>query len=129
MSFSDQQLTNMVLAIVECATGRHRCDLSGTTRGVAAVARARQVAMYLSHVGLSLSLSRVGEVFGRDKSTVAHAVQQIEDLRDDAEFDGWLSGLEESLGALSVTTSRSGKVLSGVWKQTQDFAGKASASA
>src|SRR5688500_16723856 len=58
-------------------------------RGKAAVAEARQAAMYLAHVSLGLSLARVGEPFGRDRTTVAYACARVEDSRDDTDRD-WL---------------------------------------
>ncbi|MBB6012299.1 MULTISPECIES: helix-turn-helix domain-containing protein [Aquamicrobium] len=51
------------------------------------VARVRQIAMYVAHVVLRLSMGDVGRGFGRDRTTVVHACQTIEDLRDDPEFD------------------------------------------
>lgn len=61
------------------------------------VARARQVAMYLSHVGLGMSLARIAAALGRDRSTVAHGCHRIEDLRDDPDVDEWLDELEVKL--------------------------------
>lgn len=61
------------------------------------IARARQITMYLSHVGLGLSLSRIASAFGRDRSTVAYGCHRIEDFRDDPDIDGWLDGLERRL--------------------------------
>lgn len=119
MISKDRQLIDLVISLVECATGRHQGDLSCATRGLAPVARARQVAMYLAHTQLSFSLARVGTAFGRDKSTVSHAVHQIEDLRDDLAFDDWLEELEQALGALNSSASRSSEVLSGVWRKRQ----------
>ena len=49
------------------------CDLRSSRRGSPQVAFARQVAMYLGHVVCRLSLSEIGTVFARDRSTVAHA--------------------------------------------------------
>jgi chromosomal replication initiation ATPase DnaA len=48
-------------------------DLRGKTRGSARTAFARQVAMYLAHVGCGVSLTEVGHLFDRDRSTVARA--------------------------------------------------------
>ncbi|GHC69593.1 helix-turn-helix domain-containing protein [Limoniibacter endophyticus] len=51
------------------------------------ISRIRQIAMYVSHVALGLSMSEVGKGFGRDRTTVLHACQVIEELRDDPQFD------------------------------------------
>lgn len=66
-------------------------------RGRAEVAFARQVAIYLCHVGLDMSLSRIAFVFGRDRSTVAHACHTMEDRREEPHFDLWIGGLETML--------------------------------
>lgn len=124
MTEQHDELAQMVTALVECATGREQAELFARTRGHAPVARARQVAMYLSHVVLSMSLAQVGGAFGRDKSTVAHAVHQIEDLRDEPVFDDWMNGLEESLRMLFETRKTSPHVLSGVWRGVARVGGK-----
>jgi hypothetical protein len=75
-------------------------DLRRTTRGRAKVALARQVAMYLAHVGCGLSLTETGRLFGRDRTTVAHACGVIEDRRDDPVFDRALDLLEWAVPSL-----------------------------
>lgn len=59
------------------------------------VARVRQIAMYVAHVQLQLSMSEVGRGFGRDRTTVLHACHLIEDMRDDPEFDRHVSLTEK----------------------------------
>ena len=56
-------------------------------RSSMAASRVRQVAMYIAHVVLGLTQTEVGRGFGRDRTTVTHACQVVEDLRDDLEFD------------------------------------------
>lgn len=51
------------------------------------ISRVRQIAMYVAHVVLRLTMSEVGAGFVRDRTTVLHACQVVEDLRDDPEFD------------------------------------------
>lgn len=75
-------------------------DLWSHTRGCPRAAFARQVAMYLAHVACSLSLTEVGELFARDRTTVAHACGLIEDLRDDPVLDRSLDLLEGVLRKL-----------------------------
>ncbi len=65
-------------------------------RDKAPIALTRQVAMYMAHVTLGLSLTRVGRKFGRDRTTVAYACRLVEDLRDDAGFDFALEHLEQA---------------------------------
>ncbi len=77
-------------------------DLRRATRGRARVALARQVAMYLAHVGCGLSLTETGRLFARDRTTVAHACGIIEDRRDDPIFDRALDLLEWAVPALAT---------------------------
>lgn len=71
-----------------------RSRLSRPTRGAATVAQARQVAMYLAHVGYGMTLTEVGHLFERDRTTVAHACHVIEDRRECPQFDRALDILE-----------------------------------
>ena len=72
-------------------------DLRATTRGSPRAAFARQVAMYLAHVVCGLSLTEVGALFRRDRTTVAHACIVVEDGRDDPELDRRLEHLERAI--------------------------------
>lgn len=74
--------------------------LRAPTRGAARVAFARQVAMYLAHVGCGLSLTEVGHLFARDRTTVAHACEVVEDRRDEPELDVRLEHLERAVSSL-----------------------------
>ena len=74
--------------------GVPQADLSKPSRGKAPVALARQVAMYVAHVACGLSLTQVGQIFARDRTTVAHACAVIEDKRDDPVFDHALELME-----------------------------------
>lgn len=67
------------------------------SRGRLAVARARQIAMYLAHVMLGRSLTDIGLAFGRDRTTVSYACGLIEDMRDDRGFDEEICALERQL--------------------------------
>jgi chromosomal replication initiation ATPase DnaA len=71
-----------------------------TTRGVQSVASARQVAMYLAHVSCGMTLTEVGEMFGRDRTTVAHGCLKVEYRRDDPMFDRALDLLGWALPTL-----------------------------
>jgi chromosomal replication initiation ATPase DnaA len=57
-------------------------------------ALARQVAMYLSHVVLRMTVTQIAHAFGRERSTAFHAVRHVENLRDDPELDSTLLYLE-----------------------------------
>ena len=77
-------------------------ELRLVTRGRAKVALARQVAMYLAHVVFGLSLTEVGRLFERDRTTVSYACGVVEDRRDDHSFDGALDFLEQIVVSWAV---------------------------
>jgi chromosomal replication initiation ATPase DnaA len=91
-----QVIDPAVGAVFEVSIG----DLQSATRGSPRVAFARQVAMYLAHVVCGLSLTEVGALFARDRTTVSHACSVVEDRRDDPELDGRLEHLERAVAAL-----------------------------
>jgi chromosomal replication initiation ATPase DnaA len=62
--------------------------------------------MYLAHVVGGLSMSEISRLFGRDRTTVAHACARVEDRRDDAVFDRSLDFLE--LGLMAALTPHEG---------------------
>jgi len=72
-------------------------ELRAPTRRKAHTAFARQVAMYLAHVGCGMNYSEVGRLFGRDRTTAAHACRIIEDRRDDPGLDLSLDHLEQAV--------------------------------
>jgi hypothetical protein len=76
--------------------------ISSRSRGRAAVALARQVAMYTVHVGCGVNLTDVGRLFSRDRTTVAHACGLVEDRRDDPAFDRALELIELVARALAA---------------------------
>ena len=78
----------------------HVDEINKPTRGSAQASLARQVAMYLAHVGLEMSLTRVGLAFGRDRTTAAYACHKVEDRRDDPEFDNKLDELEACIRSM-----------------------------
>ena len=71
--------------------GLDAAAVTSSTRGAPRAAYARQVAMYLAHVGFALSFETIGRALDRDRTTVAHACRVVEDSRDDARLDRWSS--------------------------------------
>lgn len=51
-----------------------------------AIALARQIAMYLCREQTGLSLPKIGEIFGRDHTTVMHANKKINDLMNERRY-------------------------------------------
>lgn len=87
--------------IIEQAVLRAFCldisSLRSLSRGRAEIAFARQVAIYVAHVQLGLTLTDAARMFGRDRTTAAHACRTVEDRRDDRLIDLKLEAIERSL--------------------------------
>jgi len=60
----------------------------------------RQIAMYLSHVVLSVPYRTIAKAFGRDRTTVMHACSVVEDRRDDAGYDRFVERCERCIAAV-----------------------------
>jgi chromosomal replication initiation ATPase DnaA len=75
------------------------------SRGRAEIALARQVAIYVLHVHLGLSLTASARAFGRDRTTAAHACQKVEDSRDSRRFDRVLSEIETAIERWSLSAA------------------------
>ena len=72
-------------------------DLRGPSR-LRTVLEARQVAMYLAHDTVGFSLPAVGRAFGRDHTTVLHAVRKVrERIAGDETFAGRVKQLAGEL--------------------------------
>lgn len=93
----DRLRAAFVTSLVAMETGVSAGDISSRTRNRAEAARARQIAMYLSHISFEWPLTRLGAAFGRDRTTAGYACNRVEDLRDDADFDAHLTAMEECL--------------------------------
>jgi hypothetical protein len=93
---SAYRVCRLVAATVATAFALPLSELRAPTRRSRRAAFARQIAMYLAHVGFGLSFTQVGRSFGRDRTTAAHACKAIEALRDDPRFDRMLDALEHA---------------------------------
>jgi len=95
----DRARARLAQQAVAFAFGERMEEIAAPTRGGRTAAHARQTAMYLAHVAFGMSLGRVAQAFGRDRSTVAYACRIIEEHRDEDDFDDCLDRLEEFLRA------------------------------
>jgi chromosomal replication initiator protein len=77
---TEKPITLMEIQYAIC--GHYQIGLSDlqSTRRERRIARPRQLAMYLSKMLTPKSLPDIGKAFGRDHTTVMHAVKTIEDL-------------------------------------------------
>jgi chromosomal replication initiation ATPase DnaA len=95
-----ENAAGLLRAIVAAAFGIRAETLQGGRRGRATVALARQVAIYLAHTRLGLPYGRAGAVFGRDRTTAAHACRRVEDRREDPRLDTMIDYLERAVDLL-----------------------------
>jgi chromosomal replication initiation ATPase DnaA len=92
------QACALVVTIVAERRGVKRSGLLAASRSRSNTAEARQLAMYLCHTLLEISLSEVGRYFGRHRTTVSHACTMIEDGREDGNpADIEISSLEAEI--------------------------------
>ena len=90
-------VARMAKEVVCEAYGLPHAALMSTEKRGAALARARQTAMYLAHVVGQLTLNEVAAEFNRDRSTVSHACINIEDSRDSPIHEVQLDYMERLL--------------------------------
>lgn len=82
---------------VAAAFGINEKELLGPSR-LRRVLVPRQVAMYLARSACGLSLPRVGAAFGRDHTTVMHAIRKVEaEMEADEQLAGVVRGLRMEL--------------------------------
>jgi hypothetical protein len=95
----DLDAAALVIQVVAYAAGLDAETVADPGRHGAPAARARQIAMYLLHTLYGWPLWRVGQAFGRDRTTAGYACTLIESLRDDRAFDAEIEALETCLRA------------------------------
>lgn len=89
-----QMKCERVAAVVAQDFAVDRATLFARTRSLPRDALARQTAMYLAHTVFAISFGKIGRIYGRDRTTVAHACRRIEEARDAGGFDERLRRLE-----------------------------------
>jgi hypothetical protein len=65
-----------------------------------AVLHVQQIAMYVCHVALRLTMTDIARGFGRDRTTVGYACARVEDRRDDRAFDDLVGAVERVVDAV-----------------------------
>ncbi|MQT12339.1 helix-turn-helix domain-containing protein [Segnochrobactrum spirostomi] len=97
-------LRRLLEATVAVTFGLAPGELVAPTRRTAPIAFARQVAIYSAHTVAGLSLNRAGRLFGRDRTTAAHACRVVEDRRDDPEVERRVAAVEAALRGWAHTS-------------------------
>jgi chromosomal replication initiation ATPase DnaA len=102
----DRAAARLAADVASYALGVPSAEILDQKRGAVSAAFARQVAVYLCHVGFEMSLARIAVAFGRDRSTIAHACHAIEDRREEGVFDDWIGSLEAMLRCAPLAEQR-----------------------
>lgn len=104
----DDPAITVAVGLAAWASGVESGAILAASRGEAPVASARQLAVYLAHVVLGHDLTRLSQVFRRDRATLRHALRRVEDDRDDPEFDRRVARLEAILMPLRALSRPEG---------------------
>jgi chromosomal replication initiation ATPase DnaA len=108
-SASSEARSSLLATIVSAAFAVRPGDLCGPRRGAKSVALARQVARYLSHTQLGRSYTATGALFGRDRTTAAHACRTVEEKREKAEIDAIVDCVERAIDQVPGLARRNGE--------------------
>lgn len=81
------EICDGLIDLLSDAFGVSGSEIRNSVRGTKEIARIRQIGMYVAHTMFSMPMTTVAAGFGRDRSTVMYACHQIENMRDDLEFD------------------------------------------
>ena len=93
------ELCGSIIEIISALFNVPTKELRAPHRTSHSIAQVRQIAMYVAHVVMRLSMKEVGLGFDRDRTTVLYACHQVEDLRDDLEFDQMVARAERITAA------------------------------
>lgn len=93
----EELLVRIAIQIVAMANGLRPEEITQPCRGTSNVSKARQIACYLLHTSLSLSLVDISSYFQKDRTTIGHACRLVEDWRDEPKFDDELIELEKTV--------------------------------
>lgn len=91
----------LVIQMVAAISAVPAPDISSPQRRDMRTSRARSLAMYLAHTALGWPLQRVGQAFGRNRTSVSLACTRVEEARDDQAFDRLLDQLEGCVRLMS----------------------------
>ena len=102
----DDATKRMLVSLVGSALAVDGERLCGPGRGTAEEAHARQVALYIAHTTLGLSYTEAGRLFGRDRTTAAHACRRVEEQREIERVDQFVDRLERAACQASAGSGR-----------------------
>lgn len=96
----EQAQMQLVLTYLENSTDVGAQYILGPSRGSRHLSQARQTLYYLLHICFGMNYSRIAVLVQRDRTSVAHDIRHIEDLRDSIIFDRQLQFAEFAINAL-----------------------------
>lgn len=88
------KLCDILIDLLASAFGVPSSELRALTRSRREIARIRQIGIYIAHTTFKMPMRTVAIGFSRDRSTVMYACHQIEDMRDDCDFDAIVGAFE-----------------------------------
>ena len=65
-----------------------------------AISHIQQIAIYVCHVVLQLTMTDIAVAFGKDRTTVGHACARVEDRRDDGAYDALIGSVERIVNSI-----------------------------
>jgi len=78
---------NLILAYVASAYRTRPEFLLAASRGSKHLSDARHVTNYLAHIVYGMNFTDIGHMAARDRTSIAHGCNRVEDLRDLVEHD------------------------------------------
>ena len=93
-TFATSQVCLLARKCVAEVFNMNALDLLDPARGGRKAAFARQLAIHLAHIVAGRRHDAVGREIWRNRSTASHHFEQVENLRDEPEFDEFLTLLE-----------------------------------
>lgn len=78
---------NLVLSFVASAYRTRTEFLLASARGSKHLSDARHVTNYLAHIVYGMNFTDISQMAARDRTSIAHGCNRVEDLRDTSEHD------------------------------------------
>jgi len=102
----EEATKRMLVSLVGSALAVDGKQLCAAGRGTAEEAYARHVALYIAHTTLGLSYTEAGRLFGRDRTTAAHACRRVEEQREIERVDQFVDRLERAAWQAQLGSGR-----------------------
>lgn len=97
-----ERARRLLAGLVASALAVTETEILAPHRGQADHAFARQVAIYLARTRLGLSFTEAGQLFGRDRTTAAHACRTVEERRDERGTDRIIEYLDGAVRSIAM---------------------------